>query len=435
MWRARDRTRNRGGTKSLLSVATARLGTAPLHYWDFTANRALFSGVDVGAVTSTPNWSFGRASTGYAQTLAGTLVNFGSGVPRLTNKGLLVEDLRTNLLLQSQTLATAPWSPFQASITADATAAPDGTMTADKLVEDTTAATTHTHQQLVTLTASVQTFSIYAKAAERSQVLIFVPNTAFADVTARSVFFNLTGSGSTFSLAGAGATASIEALANGWYRCILNVPATLAIAANIQYGLSVSGANNYTGDGTSGLFLWGAQVEAAATHSSYITTTTVTASRQPDTASLTSPSVAYPLSAYAEFNRTMASFPSNTIAFNLDDGTANERTTFIVDATASTLQPVVVGAAGITQYNVNISPALAANVTTKLAVRVSTASANSARDNVLQAASGAITVPLTPTRLFFGMNPSTAAQLNGYLLRVAIFNTALADAALQRATR
>ena len=435
MWRARDRTRNRGGTKSLLSVATAQLGTAPLHYWDFTANRALFNGVDVGAVTSTPNWSFSRALTGYAQTLAGTLVSFGSGVPRLTDKGFLIEDARTNLLLQSQTLATAPWIPFQSSITANATAAPDGTTTADKLVEDTTAASTHFHQQIVTLTASVQTFSIYAKAAERTQTSIFVPTTAFADVTFRTASFDLTGSGSVFALSGAGATASIEALANGWYRCILNVPATLAVAANIQYGMLVANSPTYTGNGTSGLFLWGAQVEASTVHSSYITTTTVTVTRPLDSASLTSPSVNYPLSVYTQFNRTMASFPANTIAFNLDDGTANERTTIIVDATASTLQPVVVGAAGVTQYNVNISPALGANVTTKLAVRVSAASANSARDNVLQTASGAITVPAAPTRLFFGMNPSAVAQLNGYLLRTAIFNTALADAALQRATR
>lgn len=421
---------------NLLDQATQVLGgITPQHYWDFTKNRALFNGVDVGPVTSTPNWGFSRASSGYAQTAEGTLVNFGSNVPRLTNKGLLIEDGRTNLLLQSQTLATAPWVPFQSSVTADATAAPDGTTTADKLVEDTTPTSTHFHQQIVTLTASVQTFSIYAKAAERTQTSIFVPTSAFADVAFRTASFDLTGAGSTFNVIGAGATASIEALANGWYRCILNVPATLAVAANIQYGMLVANNPTYTGNGTSGLFLWGAQVEASTAHSSYIPTTTVTASRSPDVGSLTSPGVNYPLSVYTQFNRTISSFPSNTASINIDNGTANERTTLLVDATASTLQPVVVGAAGITQYNVNISPALAANVTTKLAVRVSAASANSARDNVLQTASGAITVPATPTRLMFGMNPSTTAQLNGYLLRAAIFNFAATDAQLQAITR
>ena len=71
MWRSRDRSRNRSGGRSLLSIAIAQLGTAPLHYWDFTANRALFNSQGVGAVTSTPGWSFTRATVGPAEDLAG----------------------------------------------------------------------------------------------------------------------------------------------------------------------------------------------------------------------------------------------------------------------------------------------------------------------------------------------------------------------------
>jgi len=421
-----------GNAGGLIATATTLLGATPLHYWDFTQNRALFGGVDVGAVTSTPNWSFTRASTGYAQTLAGTLVNFGSGVPRITNKGLLVEDLHTNLLLQSQTLATAPWIPFQSSVTADATAAPDGTTTADKLVEDTTASSTHFHQQIVTLTASVQTFSIYAKAAERTQTSIFVPTTAFADATFRTASFDLTGAGTVLSVT-ASATASIEALAGGWYRCILNVPATLAVAANIQYGMLVANSPTYTGNGTSGLFLWGAQVEASPVHSSYIPTTTVTATRQADVASVSSPSVNYPMTIYSQFNRTIGVSTANTVSFTVSDGTQNNRISNIVFATTSQLHPIVVSA-GVTQYGPSLSPALAANVTTKMATRAGASSANSARDNVLDTATGAISVPATPTLIGMGVNSAGTGQLHGYLLRAAIFNTALADAALQRAT-
>ena len=430
MWRARDRTRNRGGTKSLLSVATARLGTAPLHYWDFTANRALFSGVDVGAVTSTPNWSFSRASTGYAQTLAGTLVNFGSGVPRITNKGLLVEDLRTNLVLQSQTLDNATWIKNSATVNANAYTAPDATLTMDG-VQASAGLFDHFVRQNITWTAAVHSASAYVKYVNHQWVALQIFDGTTNCVAAFDLLNGVVGAVSNV-------TSAIESLGGGVYRISITTSAPLAAAAGFT-SLALNNSNTanivtWTAAGTELVGVWGAQAEAGSASSSYITTTTVTASRQPDTASLTSPSVAYPLSVYTEFNRTMASFPSNTIAFNLDDATAGERTTIIVDATASTLQPLV-SALSTTQYNVNISPALAANTTTKLAVRVSAASANSARDNVLQTASGAITVPLTPTRLFFGMNPSAAAQLNGYLLRVAIFNTALADAALQRSTR
>lgn len=614
-----------GNAGGLRATATTLLGATPLHYWDFTQNRALFNGVDVGAVTSTPNWSFSRASTGYAnqtpnvnfgttnlclqsQTLtavswvgtrasviadvgvdpngsytadklvedttasdthvlqqfivlpistltysiyakaaersqivlfvpaaafgdatvrsanfnlatgttgattgSGTtssitavgngwyrcvmttsatsvttginfqlrlavsgseaytgngsglfvwgvqielgtavsgykptttvavtdlsgppLVSFGINVPRITNKGLLVEDGRNNVLLQSQTLATAPWIPFQSSITANATAAPDGTTTADKLVEDTTAASTHFHQQIVNLTASVQTFSIYAKAAERTQTSIFVPTTAFADATFRTALFDLTGAGTVLSVT-ASATASIEALAGGWYRCILNVPATLAVAANIQYGLLVAGNPTYTGNGTSGLFLWGAQVEASTVHSSYIPTTTVTVARPADIPYVSSPGVDYPLAIYSEFNRTIGAFPTNTVAFTVSDGTQNNRTTNIILATTSQSNPLV-AAAGVTQYGPSINPALAANVTTKIATRAGASSANSARDAVLDTATGAISVSATPTLISMGMNSSFTGQLNGYLLRAAIFNSAVTDAQLQRMT-
>jgi hypothetical protein len=134
-----------------------------------------------------------------------------------------------------------------------------------------------------------------------------------------------------------------------------------------------------------------------------------------------------------QFNRIVEAYPSNTAAINLDNLTATERYTLLINATTNLVQPIVT-AGGVNQLIVNTSPALTANTTTKFAVRASTASANYARDGVAGTATGAITVPAAPTRLLFGANPSTSLQLNGYLLRAAVFNTALADAALQRAT-
>jgi hypothetical protein len=139
------------------------------------------------------------------------------------------------------------------------------------------------------------------------------------------------------------------------------------------------------------------------------------------------------LSVYVEFNRTVAAYPTNTAAINLDNSTATERYTLLINNTTDLVQPIVT-AGGVNQLAVNTSPALAANTTTKVAVRASTASANYARDGVAGTATGAISVPAAPNRLIFGANPSFALQLNGYILRAAIFNTALADAALQRAT-
>lgn len=53
-----------------------------------------------------PGWSFARASVGTATDLAGNVIQFASGEPRITNRGLLIEEARTNLLLNSATMAT-----------------------------------------------------------------------------------------------------------------------------------------------------------------------------------------------------------------------------------------------------------------------------------------------------------------------------------------
>lgn len=96
-----------GGGGGLLGQATSQLGgVAPYHYWDFINNRALFAQADVGGVTSTPGWSFTRASAAEAQDAAGNFVQFASGELRRTDKGILIEGARTNLFLNSLVGAT-----------------------------------------------------------------------------------------------------------------------------------------------------------------------------------------------------------------------------------------------------------------------------------------------------------------------------------------
>ena len=98
--------RNSTGS-NLLSQAAAQLGgIAPYHFWDFTSNRVLFAGADVGELDNTPGWSFTRATVGTAEDLAGNIIQFASGEPRRTDRGLLVEGARTNLFLNSATGGT-----------------------------------------------------------------------------------------------------------------------------------------------------------------------------------------------------------------------------------------------------------------------------------------------------------------------------------------
>jgi hypothetical protein len=182
---------------------------------------------------------------------------------------------RTNGWTKSQEFDDAAWTKEGVSITANATTAPDGTLTADKLVEDSAVGTPHgIYRGTPAMTASTnQAYTISAKAAERSWIELITN-----DSTVRRSWFNLaTGA---WGVRDSGHTARATALGSGWYRLEINW--TSASTACIAYARATTGdgVTEHTGDGTSGLYLWGAQFEADASFAtSYIPTTTVPVTR------------------------------------------------------------------------------------------------------------------------------------------------------------
>lgn len=175
---------------------------------------------------------------------------------------------RRNLLTFSEDQTNAAWVKTRSSISANSTAAPDGTLTADKLVEDTTAANNHTSYQIIgSNPIGTYTASVYAKAGERSQIQF-----AQTITTGRFAEFNL----STGTVIGTptNCTASIVAAGSGWYRCsITYTTAVVQDLTNVIYLIN-GGTVVYTGDGVSGAFLWGAQLELGSTATAYQRVTT-----------------------------------------------------------------------------------------------------------------------------------------------------------------
>jgi len=429
--RSRIRTRGRTGSNSLLSQATAALGAAPYHYWDFTTNRALFAGVDVGAVASTPGWSFTRASTGYAQTLSGLLVPFASGVPRRTDKGLLVEEARTNVALQSQTMSSATWAKAGTTINANAYGAPDATTTMDG-IQASAGNSGHYIQQGIVWTNAIQTVSAYVRYVNHQWIAI-----GHGDgTTARLASFDLLN-----GVAGAvtNVTSTITSLGGGVYFVTLTgLTANLAAAGNISVSMNSSNTaslQTWNASGTEQIGVWGIQAEAASgtlsAATSYIPTTTVAVTRAADVPNVATPGTPYPNTMFVQFNRTSGVNLGNSFAMSLDAG-ANDRS--VILATTVNQPQAIITAGGIGQFSQTIGAALAANVNAKVALRTAATSANVARDNVLGTASGAITAPASPTTVRFGVDQTNANPINGYVLRSAVFSTGLADAALQRAT-
>lgn len=169
-----------------------------------------------------------------------------------------------NRCLQSQTLDNASWVRQASSLTANATTAPDGTATADKLIADTSASGHYTAQ---TITAITGTWSVYAKAGELTKLLLFDAQVLKGDG------FTLSGSGSIFQVGANPQTggATIQFVGNGWYRC--SIPLAASTSARFQL-LDASGNAAFNGNNADGLYLWGAQANLGPVATSYIPTTT-----------------------------------------------------------------------------------------------------------------------------------------------------------------
>lgn len=205
--------------------------------------------------------------------------NRNSGATQVNAQGL-IEWAPENLFIFSEQLnnntTLTGLRAFGSGSVVDATVAPNGTMTAELIVEDLN----FTNHQIVrgttinTLVGGIYTASIYLKKKENSFALVGLTN----GVAATFVSVNLTSGvvvGNIGSPANPLSFSSVDA-GNGWWRVSLSVQATINAALVMDVRMSKDGlwANrSYQGDNTSGLYIWGAQLERSSTARTYIPTT------------------------------------------------------------------------------------------------------------------------------------------------------------------
>jgi hypothetical protein len=227
------------------------------------------------------DFDFTRASIATRVNADGLIETVASGVPRLdypilngvvqSCPALLLEPARTNELLYSQELDNAWWAKTDVSISANSIASPDGSLTADLITES---ATTGLHRVYRTLTPNGNnSFSFFVKSNGVRWIVLAAGNTTnFGVHTSFDIQNGVVGT----SLIG---TSKIENYGNGWYRCIVSGLANGGATSLNLYLCDGDNVISYTGDGTSGVYAWGAQLEAGSYATSYIPTSGTTITR------------------------------------------------------------------------------------------------------------------------------------------------------------
>ena len=221
----------------------------------------------------------------------GTIIEYAEDEPAFefnadgSYKGLLVEPAATNLAIQSEDLST-DWTQTNVTVATDATTAPDGNTTADKIKANTTSQT-YVVQQGSSNTSANHTFSVFAKKDELNYIQL-----SFANTTQQYANFDLD-LGVVGTKGTAANSSTIEDYGNGWYRCSVHINAgtlpsfgiAIVPSASATWRQSVS-----AGSATEGVFLWGAQLETGSVATSYIPTTTGQENRVKDDITLGSAS-------------------------------------------------------------------------------------------------------------------------------------------------
>jgi hypothetical protein len=384
-------------------------------------------------------FTFTRASSGTRVNASGLIESIASNLPRydydpvtLAAKGILIEEQRTNLLTYSEQFDNAIWTKTRSSITANATTAPDGTTTADKLVEDATATNTHQIAQTASFTAgTAYTQTVFAKAGERSKIELRLTGAAFSSNQAAS--FDLA-TGAIATAAGAPVT-SIEQFPNGWWRCRITATADVTSTASATMRLSNGATTSYTGDGTSGLYIWGAQVGAGADPAFYIPTVASQVTRAADVMRIED------LTGW--FNQSEGTFvieassrsaAADTTLFCVDDGTTGQADQFDARISSGTSYRARTRTAATTSADLNPG-SFAVGSTNKLAWAYKendyAASLNGAA--VVVDTSGAM--PITAmTRLRFFERGATGPATCGHIKNFSYYPKRLTNAELVELT-
>lgn len=387
-------------------------------YWDFSEGSLVDkrSGLEL---------TFTRASNGTYFDSAGVLQTATTNEARFDHDpatgqslGLLIEESRMNLTLRSEAFDHANWTKTESTISTDAIVAPDGKTTADGIIGSTNDIKHFVNDGTTVSTTTAYTITVFAKAGNQDWILIEPFGTASPGTD--NAFFDLS-SGSIGTTEANVDDATIKSIGNGWYR--VSVTITTDATDTLNVAIASAEADNdsaFAGDATTvDTYIWGAQLEAGAFPTSYITTTSaaVTRAADVDSAAVSDSSTLY-VSARTGYGAG--------VVCQIDNGTENER--YRIERNASNEIHVIVTDGGVEQANLNLG-AVADNTEFKVAARFLANDIAASLDGGAVATDTGATLP-TVTTIRFGMDTAND-EWNDAVAGGAVWGSGKANAVLQ----
>jgi hypothetical protein len=193
----------------------------------------------------------------------------------------------TNLIRYSEDFSQGYFNKTSITVTSSSITSPDGLQSSFKLVPDNGTGGNRSIGRNFTSLTGLHTISVYGKKGEYNYLMLRTRNSPSV-----AVMFDLENGTSNLNLSNSPFISSkMENVGNGWYRCSMTVdpsqPITTGqIYASISVGITGSETNDFDGNGTSGIYIYGFQFEAQSQATAYIKSDGIAAVRKSSTTNL-----------------------------------------------------------------------------------------------------------------------------------------------------
>jgi hypothetical protein len=213
-----------------------------------------------------------------------------TNLPRIDYLGgtgsLLLEPQSVNKYTYSQDFSQVVWNKTNATVSTSTITDPTGGQNSFKLVPDSGTGGNRSLGRNFTGLSGLHTQTVFAKKGEYNYIILRTRN-----APQTGVMFDLENGTFNVNLTSAAFdSAKIEDYGDGWFRCSMTLdPSQMTVSGQIftsfSVGITGNETNNFDGDGTSGIYIFGAQFEELSFPTSYIPTSETIVPRNQDLAS------------------------------------------------------------------------------------------------------------------------------------------------------